>query len=224
MGGYRIYNSLIDIGITGGTTTLNEVMTALKNKGSVNSFIFFFNQSVLTAGITDLPVGYGVLMVIGSGGRIFVRLYNNDRVFACISNTNDMTTITADRLHEVPEKVVDALTGNAAANHYSALSSYQGYLLNQKFGNIQILSITSLSLGSGSSSVANGSSWNDMTGNITAVSGATGYYFIPLSCNFGFVTKVTVSGTTVTCNAMNASGGTHSCSITGLVVAYKKLS
>lgn len=222
MGGYKIYNGLADIGITSSTTTLNAVMVALKNK-SQNSFLFFQNQSTLTAGITDLPIGYGLLTIIGTGGRIQVTLTNADRTFCHVTNTTDMTGVTADDLHEVPWKVVDALTGNATADHYKALSAYQGYLLNQKFGNIQILSIAPLNA-STTTSVADGASWSDITGAITAVSGATGYYFIPLSCNFGFVTKVTVSGTTVTCNALNASGGTHSCAIAGLVVAYKKLS
>ena len=222
LNGYKIYNSLADIGITSNTTTLNAVMVALKNKGPINSFIFFFSQGSLTTGITDLPISYGLLTVIGAGGRVRVRIYSNDRVFACIANTNDMVTITADDLHEVPEKVVDALTGNATADHYKALSAYQGYLLNQKFGNIQILSIATLNVGT-TTSAADGATWSNMNGTITAVSGATGYYFIPLSCNFGFVTRVSVSGTTVTCSAMNASGGSHSCAIVGLVVAYKKL-
>lgn len=222
LNGYKIYNGLADIGITSNTTTLNAVMVALKNKGPINSFIFFFNQGSLTTGITDLPIGYGLLTVIGAGGRVQVRIHSNDRAYACVTSTTDMTTITTGSLHEVPEKVVDALTGNATADHYKALSAYQGYLLNQKFGNIQILSIATLNV-STTASAANGATWSGIKGTITAVSGATGYYFIPLSCNFGFVTSVSVSGTTVTCSAMNASGGSHSCVIVGLVVAYKKL-
>lgn len=222
MNGYKIYISLANIGITDSTTTFNAVMVALKNLGQTN-FIFTLNQSALTSTITDLPVGYGLLVVIGCNGRIRIRYYNNDRVFACVSNNVDMSNLTSDSLHEVPEKVVDSLTGNAAADHYKALSAYQGYVLRGLFGNTQILSIAPLDLSS-TTGVANGASWNDVTGTITAVSGATGYYFIPLSCNFGFVTKVVISGTKVTCNATNASGGSHSCSISGLVVAYKKLS
>lgn len=50
-----------------------------------------------------------------------------------------------------------------------------------------------------------------VTGTVTNVSGASTYYMIPLSCNFGIYTSnFTKSGTTISATAMNVSGATHS--------------
>ena len=92
--------------------------------------------------------------------------------------------------------------------------------LYSDIGKIQILHLDTLSASS-NTFVDSGESWNDVKATIPGVSGASGYYFIPLACNFGVVTKVTVSGRNVTCEALNVSSTTHSCGITGLVVAYK---
>lgn len=102
------------------------------------------------------------------------------------------------------------------------LAAYQGYVLDNKIGSGQILRMTRISCFS-STFVDDGESWTNVTGTFSAVSGASGYYFIPLSCNFGYVTGVSISGTTVTCTATNASGATHSCGINGLVLAYKNV-
>ena len=100
------------------------------------------------------------------------------------------------------------------------LSAYQGFVLDRKFGNIQIMGIQSLSLIS-ETFPEDGQEWTGMTATANAVTGATGYYFIPLSCNYGIVTQVSVSGRTISCNARNVSGEAHSCTIRGLVIAYK---
>ena len=118
-------------------------------------------------------------------------------------------------------RIIDNLTTSENHSVY-ALSAYQGYVLNNKLGKIQILNIASLNCVQ-STSVANGSTWSSVTGTISSVSGASGYYYIPIACNFGFVTKVSISGTTVTCTALNASGAAHTCTINGLVIAYKSI-
>lgn len=169
---------------------------------------------------------YGLSLVFknADGGLSYYGLVENDgsRSFPPLSHKSGGTNYGAgDTSNYGHCKIVNALTKSSYAAG-EALAAYQGYLLNNKIGNIQILSIAGLNI-TDTASVADGGAWS-ATGTITPVPGASGYYFIPLSCNFGFVSKVTVSGTTVTCNATNASGGRHSCTVSGLVVAYKKLS
>lgn len=118
-------------------------------------------------------------------------------------------------------RIIDNL--NTAENHSGyALSAHQGYVIDQKIGAVQILNVTRINCTT--STFANdGSTWSNVKGTFSSVPGASGYYFIPISCNFGFVTSVSISGTTVTCTAINASGGSHSCTIVGYVIAYKNV-
>ncbi len=221
----HVYTHLNQIGISKRQCTFNEVCVALKNLGSGYPYVLVWNQSSLSNAdaVTDLPVGYCLLKIVQNFGRVTIDVTSMDRHFATVTNTTDISNLTASSLHEVPYEIVDDLTSNGSADHRRALSAYQGNVLYRRFGNVQILSITSLNVTT-TTSAADGAEWTNITKTFTAVSGATGYYFIPQYCNFGYVSKVTVSGTTITCTARNCSGGTHSCSITGLLVAYKKLS
>lgn len=169
---------------------------------------------------------YAVSLVYndGSGNKSFYSLIGADgsRQFPPLSHASSESTYglgtTASYGHV---KTVNGLTQSSHSNGL-ALSAYQGYVLNSKLGSIQILSIVSLNC-TQTTFVSDGSTWDSVTGTISSVSGASGYYYIPISCNFGFVTSVSVSGTTVTCKALNASGGSHSCTIVGLVIAYKTI-
>lgn len=116
-------------------------------------------------------------------------------------------------------RIIDNLTSSANKSGY-ALSAYQGYVIDNKIGTKQIVSLSLLSC-SQSTYVSDGGTWDNVKGTFSSVSGATSYSFIPLACNYGFVTSVSISGTTVTCKALNASGASHTCGITGLLIAYK---
>lgn len=61
-----------------------------------------------------------------------------------------------------------------------------------------------------------------LTGTMSAVSGATEYLLIAERVNFGFFTgNPSRSGTTVTCNAMNSSGASHTLNGTVIAIALK---
>lgn len=96
----------------------------------------------------------------------------------------------------------------------------QGTALDNKIGNIQILSIVYVNADS-PTFVAAGGQWTDVTTTIPAVSGATGYYFVPISSNYGAVSQITMNGREVTCIVRNVSGGNHTCRVRALAVAYK---
>lgn len=89
-----------------------------------------------------------------------------------------------------------------------------------KIGSIQILNIAYINADS-QTNVAAGGQWTDVTATIPAVSGATGYYFIPISSNYGAVSQITMNGREVTCIVRNVSGETHTCRVRALAVAYK---
>ena len=101
-----------------------------------------------------------------------------------------------------------------------ALAAYQGYVLDRKIGNIQILSVTYVNADS-PTYVDAGGQWTDATVTIPAFSGATGYYFIPISSNYGAVSQITMNGREVTCIVRNVSGERHTCRVRALAVAYK---
>ena len=61
-----------------------------------------------------------------------------------------------------------------------------------------------------------------LKGTMTAVTGATDYILIAERVNFGFFTgNPSRSGTTITCNAMNSSGASHTLSGTVIAIALK---
>ncbi|MCD7856584.1 MAG: hypothetical protein LUG55_02060, partial [Clostridiales bacterium] len=80
-----------------------------------------------------------------------------------------------------------------------------------------IVSIQSVSV-STSGTVDNGSS-GSATGTFTAVSGAS-YLLLPQRANYGYVTEVSYSGTTVTATIYNASGSSHTLAGNVVVLAY----
>ncbi|MCD7857949.1 MAG: hypothetical protein LUG55_09170 [Clostridiales bacterium] len=80
-----------------------------------------------------------------------------------------------------------------------------------------IVSIQSVSV-STSGTVDNGSS-GSATGTFTAVSGAS-YLLLPQRANYGYVTEVSYSGTTVTATIYNASGSAHTLAGSVVVIAY----
>ena len=167
--------------------------------------------------------GYGLSIVIDDGETVnYYHLVKNDgsRDFPPIKHTSTDSTYGPGSTVEFGHcKSINDLTHNGYIAG-ECLSAYQGYRLDQKFGNIQIMGIQSLSLIS-ETFPEDGQEWTGMTATASAVPGATGYYFIPLSCNYGIVTQVSVSGRTISCNARNVSGEAHSCTIRGLVIAYK---
>lgn len=189
LSGYKIYAGLNALGISG-NTTFNAVMNKLKSL-NVNDFVFFANQSALTSGITDLPVGYCLLTVIGQAGRISVHVDNADRCYVLTCNTLDMTDITAANLRRADTRIL-------------------------------LLSVSGLSLNSGSTAVGDGEEWPTMTATIDEIFDATDYYFIPVHCNYGIITNINVSGRTVSGKARNVSGTAHTCTIAGWAIAVKK--
>ena len=166
---------------------------------------------------------FGLSLVVDYGDSIqYYNLLNNDgsREFPPIKHVSaDSIYGTGDTQSFGHCKSINDLTHNGYVAG-ECLSAYQGFRLDQKIGNVQILSLATLNASS-STFVDGGESWTDVKATIPAVSGATGYYFIPLACNFGVVTKVAVSARNVTCEALNVTDTTHSCGITGLVIAYK---
>ena len=59
-----------------------------------------------------------------------------------------------------------------------------------------------------------------LTGTISAVSGATDYYFVPRYLNYGIFTgAVTRNNTSISVSAMNVSGASHTLSGSVLVIA-----
>lgn len=189
LNGYKIYKGLSDLGISG-NTTFNGVMNGIKNLNK-SDFVFFANQGPLTSGITDLPVDYSLLIVIGQAGRIAVYLTNANRNYVLITNTTDMVNKTAADLRRTDAPIL-------------------------------VLNIGGLSLNSGSTSVGDGEEWPTMTATISEVPDATDYYFIPIYCNYGVITNISVSGRTVSGKARNVSGSAHTCTIAGWAIAIKK--
>lgn len=84
-----------------------------------------------------------------------------------------------------------------------------------------ILDIQTVSVQS-SAGIAKGTSTN-VTGSFTAVSGADGYFVIPIrTFQYNIVSGTpSVSGTTFTLGLYNISDGTHTVGVTCLVLAYK---
>ena len=70
--------------------------------------------------------------------------------------------------------------------------------------------------------VDDGQNWPTMTFTVNEMEGATDYYYIPLSCNYGTVTGVSVDGRTISCTATNISGERHACVVNGLVIIIQK--
>lgn len=121
-------------------------------------------------------------------------------------------------------KVSDNYTSSAGAASAGVAASSKAVndlykLLTVLTGNVEILGIQSITL-SDSQYVDNGAVWT-ATGTFTLISGASNYMIIPVTCNFGFISKITRSGANITATATNASGSSHSCSISACVIAYK---
>lgn len=144
---------------------------------------------------------------------------------------------TAQTLSNSPSTIAFTLNTFEPAVHTQLLTTYSSSFFKRYYNNWDspnywsnwkefspdssfknIVSIQSVNTTSGSA-ITNTSS-AATTGTITAVSGAT-YHIVPLRCNFGFPTNGSISGTTLTVNAINASGGTHSMTCTSLVFAVK---
>ena len=166
---------------------------------------------------------FGLSLVIDNGESIkYYNLVDNDgsRSFPPNAHSSETTMYGQGSTTSFGHcKSINDLTHNGYVAG-ECLSAYQGFRLDQKIGNIQIMGIQSLTLIS-ETFPEDGEEWTGMTATANAVTGATGYYFIPLSCNYGIVTQVSVSGRTISCNARNVSGEAHSCTIRGLVIAYK---
>lgn len=118
-------------------------------------------------------------------------------------------------------KVSDNYTSSAGAANAGVAASSKAVndLYKLLTGNVVILGIQSITL-SDSQYVDNGAVWT-ATGTFTLISGASNYMIIPVTCNFGFISKITRSGANITATATNASGSSHSCSISACVIAYK---
>ena len=82
----------------------------------------------------------------------------------------------------------------------------------------QIMSLQTATIGV--SAIAAGATASG-TARITTVSGASGYYAIPLTTGWLSVNAASVSGNTLTATFLNATNGNHSGGATFLVVAYK---
>lgn len=116
-------------------------------------------------------------------------------------------------------RIIDNLNTSTNSTGY-ALSAHQGYVLEQKFGTVQIMSIGYLNADS-STFVDDGELWTDVAATIPETYGATNYYFVPISSNYGAVTQIVMNGRSVTCTVRNISGASHSCRVRGLAVACK---
>lgn len=82
----------------------------------------------------------------------------------------------------------------------------------------QIMSLQTATIGV--SAIAAGATASGTT-RITTVSGASGYYAIPITTGWLSVTAASVSGNTLTATFLNATNGAHSGGATFLVMAYK---
>ena len=72
-------------------------------------------------------------------------------------------------------------------------------------------------------SIAAGAS-GTCTGARTNVSGASGYWYIPRYCNYGFISGApSISGTTVSVAATNATSAAHKLTTNVLIIEYKTL-
>lgn len=166
---------------------------------------------------------YGLSIVVDDGNTIkYYTLVDNDgsRAFPPIAHSSESTMYGQGSTVSFGHcKSINDLTHNGYIAG-ECLSAYQGFQLNQKIGSVQVLGIQPLTLTS-ETFPESGQEWTGMTATANAVTGATDYYFIPISCNYGIVTQVSVSGRTISCNARNVSGEAHSCTIRGLVIAYK---
>ena len=95
----------------------------------------------------------------------------------------------------------------------TALGLISGYLII----GMQVISCAT------TDSIAAGAS-GTCTGTRTNVSGASGYWYIPRYCNYGFVSGgPTVSGTTVSFSATNATSAAHKLTTNVMIIAYKTL-
>lgn len=125
LGGFKVYKTLGDIGISSSSTTLQNVFKAFDNIG--DQIIFIYNQGALTSGITDMPVGYGQLQLIKAQGRISV-WYTTGNTSYYFADNNNIQNRTADDLIPIPS-VINNLT-SSTVSYKEALSAYQGYVLN----------------------------------------------------------------------------------------------
>ena len=131
LGGFKVYKTLGDIGISSETTTLQAVFKAFDNLG--DQIILIYNQSELTTGITDMPIGYGQLQLIKSHGRISV-WYTTGNSSYYLADNNNIQNRTADDLIPIPS-VINNLTSSTVSNK-EALSAYQGYVLNNNLNRL----------------------------------------------------------------------------------------
>ena len=94
----------------------------------------------------------------------------------------------------------------------TALELNGGYLII----GVQNVSCTASSVAAGASASCSGTRTN--------VSGASGYWYIPRYCNYGYVSGApSVSGTTISVNATNATSASHNLTVSVMVIAYKTL-
>ena len=122
-----------EIGITSSSTTLNNVLKGCFATFSGTNDIFLYNQGTLTTGITDLPIGYGLLEVIKFRGRWKILYYNAEYMWISTDNDTGIVNKKATDLTKIART-----RNNLTASSYvdgEALSAYQGYILNQNLLN-----------------------------------------------------------------------------------------
>ncbi|MCD7881067.1 MAG: hypothetical protein LUG47_05285 [Clostridiales bacterium] len=153
-----------------------------------------------SATIDDIDYRYYIQAAKGDGNSTY-------SVFGIQNTTDDVWPF---RVYYNGSTVCTGLTDRGNLTVTGSVS-VGGYATNQ------IVKIQTVSM-STSTSVADGSNWT-VTGTFTAVSGAS-YLLLPQRFNYGYCTAVSYSGTTITATVHNASGGTHTCGGTVVVIAY----
>jgi hypothetical protein len=93
--------------------------------------------------------------------------------------------------------------------------------IENSIGAIQLVGIQ-LANTSTSVALANGTS-AALTYNFAAMSGATDYIIIPQASSWGNVSGVSRTGTTLTINVLNISGGSHTIIVYFYIIGYKQV-
>lgn len=132
-----------------------------------------------------------------------------------------------DLLADYAPKNNAALTGNPTAPTQSAgnnstriaTTAFVQTAVSNATPGKQILSQEVVTLSTSSSTAIGGTA--TVTGTFTAVSGAAEYIIFPRTCNYGFFTALSRSGTTVSATIRNLSNGAHTLTGSVGVIALK---
>lgn len=179
------------------------------------------NASIRTRRNTDDTIGVSIVaqrQVNGNG------VQNNLNLYVGADGTRSVVVSEAAPWRaalEAAPLASPALTGNptaptqSAGNNSTRLAT-TAFVYNEVHGK-RILGTQSVTLAATSSVAVAGTATT--TGTITAVTGATNYILIPLTCNYGVFTALSRSNTTINATLRNISNAAHTLSATVLVIA-----